>query len=151
MGGGEIITWNLTLSPGHPEGGRSGPPPRPAGPGTFSSARPRKSQAFPGPWGRFRPPGPDLGGFRAPAQGGQNPFVLFFCCLFLVRGSLWIDGPGAFVAATSFARGLDIDPPGAGVRASMAHLSVLGGNETSGENDRFSVSVLLIWAKFWPK
>ena len=34
---------------GHPQGGRSGPPPRPASPGTKSSTHPVQNQALPGP------------------------------------------------------------------------------------------------------
>ncbi len=40
-----IKIW--ALSPGHPQGGRSGPSPRPTGPGADSSARPLKIQGFP--------------------------------------------------------------------------------------------------------
>jgi len=47
IGGTEIIILN---SPAHPQGGRSGPPPRPS-PGAKSPARPMKIQALPGPNG----------------------------------------------------------------------------------------------------
>ncbi len=57
----------------HLKGGRSGPPPRPAGPGTISSARPKGIQAFPGPGG----PSPahliPMLGVPVPGSGAKPP------------------------------------------------------------------------------
>ncbi len=39
---GDVRTQNLARSPGHPKGGRSGTPPRPADPGAISSAHPKR-------------------------------------------------------------------------------------------------------------
>ncbi len=49
---GVKLAVQIWFSPGHPGGGGSGLPPRPAGLGTISSARPKKIQPFRGPWGR---------------------------------------------------------------------------------------------------
>jgi hypothetical protein len=61
----------LRVRYGQAEGGRSGPPFRPAGPGTNVSTRPTKIQTFPGPGGPDSgPPGPELGGVPRPGPEG---------------------------------------------------------------------------------
>ena len=59
------------IEPFHLKVVRSGPPPRPAGPGTKSSTRPMKIQALPGPKGPDSGhPGPDLVG-SGPGPGSK--------------------------------------------------------------------------------
>jgi hypothetical protein len=72
IGGSDVRIQNRAPPLGHPQSGRSGPPLRPANPGTTSSTSLMNVQAFPGPrWPDSDHPRPDLG--RSKIRSASTP------------------------------------------------------------------------------